>query len=136
MFSSDKTLDFTQSAVQAYIAVDYNQAVNYAILERVLVVPAGTGVLLVAEVPAEGEAYIIPFAENQDAPVIEGNLFVAVPQETTVAPSDPTNASANYVLSQGGANSFAAVTGEGVLELIQSLQNTINESAIRRPNII
>ncbi|MBO7119718.1 MAG: InlB B-repeat-containing protein [Bacteroidaceae bacterium] len=114
MFSSDKDLDFTDSPVKAYIAVDYIEAVNYAMLEPVTVVPAGTGVMLVAEVPAQGEPYMIPFFADEETPAVEGNLFVAVLEAAVIAPSDPTNTSANYVLNPDEANAFSAVTGDGV----------------------
>lgn len=97
MFSSDKSLDFTDSAVKAYVATGYNSRLNIALLEQVDVVPAGTGVLLIAE----AGTYTVPFCEVQDVPVPETNLFVAVLTESgenwTVYPS--TDTSYNYVFN-------------------------------------
>ena len=98
MFSSDKSLDFTDSPVKAYVAVDYVATLDYAILEEVKVVPAGTGVLLIAEA---GE-YKVPFCGVQDVPAVETNLFTAVLTESgddlTVYPSTDTHY--NYVLAE------------------------------------
>ena len=109
LFSCPQALDFTDSEVKAYIATSFNAAINYAVLEQVEKVPVGTGVLLVA---AEGATYKIPYANFNEMPVYDNNLFVAAVEETTVYPSEDGGVF-NYVLGEG--NSFVPVaSAEGV----------------------
>ena len=110
LFSCDEALNLEGSELKAYIATDYNKALNYAILEQVYMVPVGTGVLLVAE---PGQTYRLPYHNFNEMPVYDNNLFVGVLKETTVFPSED-GGFYNYVLGEG--NSFVPVTSaEGVV---------------------
>ena len=119
LFSSPKNIDFTGSDVKAYVAVNYNKALNCAMLEPVTTVPAGTGVLLVAEV---GQTYMIPFADNEDATVIEVNLFKAMVEPAWISPEVPYETGEiyhNYVLNED-ANKFKPLTDNGIQGEAQS----------------
>ncbi len=95
-FCADHSLDFTNSDLKAYIATGYISSLNYVVLEEIKEVPAGTGVFLVGEA---GKEYMVPFAAFNDMPVVEGNLFVGVLQQTYVFPTDDAGNS-NYVFGE------------------------------------
>ena len=83
-FSCAKTLDFTNSDLKAYIVTSYIASINYAVLEEVQVVPAGTGVMLIGEV---GTTYKIPYVDAE-TPALQGNMLVGVVQAATIAVQD------------------------------------------------
>ena len=83
-FSCAKTLDFTNSDLKAYIVTSYVAPINYAVLEEVQVVPAGTGVMLIGEV---GTTYKVPYVDAE-TPALQGNMLVGVVQAATIAVQD------------------------------------------------
>ena len=83
-FSCAKTLDFTNSDLKAYIVTSYVAPINYAALEEVQVVPAGTGVMLIGEV---GTTYKIPYVDAE-TPALQGNMLVGVVQAATITVQD------------------------------------------------
>lgn len=61
-YSSNDDLNFTGSALNAYIAAGYNKEHNQVLLVRVYDVPAGTGIFLRGQA---GESYNIPKSTSQ-----------------------------------------------------------------------
>ena len=67
-FSSDNMLDFTNSSIQAYIAVADGSAIKF---QRVEKVPAGTGVLLCAKGGAKEDVSVVADATDD----VSGNVL-------------------------------------------------------------
>lgn len=110
MFSCDRALDFTDCDVKAYIATGFNNAINYALLEEIQVVPAGTGVMLIAEV---GETYKIPYAEEPTGSNLFVDFFVAALQGMALSPAGQDAATIDYVYD-AALNGFTPVPEEGI----------------------
>ena len=137
MFSCERALDFTDCDVKAYIATGFNNAINYALLEEIQVVPAGTGVMLIAEV---GETYKIPYAEVTTQTVVEGNLFVAALQGMTLSPAGQDVSTVDYVYD-AALNGFTPVPEEGIQlpaqsAYLQLLASEVISDAVIRVGIL
>ncbi len=109
MFSCSRALDFTDSDVKAYIATGYNSAINYALLEEIQVVPAGTGVMLIAEV---GQTYMIPYADETTESNAFVDYFVATIQGIALYPAGQDAATVDYIYN-ADSNGFIPVPAEG-----------------------
>ena len=109
MFSCSRALDFTDSDVKAYIATGYNSAINYALLEEIQVVPAGTGVMLIAEV---GQTYMIPYADETTESNAFVDYFVATIQGIPLYPAGQDAATVDYIYN-ADSNGFIPVPAEG-----------------------
>ena len=106
-FSSDKALDFTNSAVKAYIVTGFVEGTATITKEQVYVVPANTGLLLNAE---EG-TYGIPVATEEADDVSENKLNAVLGGNQTVV-SEGTGSDVNYVLSVKSGKVVFAWIGE------------------------
>lgn len=108
-FSSIVNLNFSGTGLLAYVAEEYNEDGGYLKLKEVTTVPAGTGVMVVAE---EAGTYTIPAATNVEYPA--SNLFVANIQKSTIAPTE--GGITNFILANGthGIN-FYTLSQEGTL---------------------
>ena len=110
-YSSEKSLDFTDlPQVRAYTATGYEKGSGTIWLTRVKKVPAGTGILIMAD----NDTYEVPTASMQ---CCYQDMFVSVVNGATIYPTE-SNYYTNYYLSNGTAGvGFYKVTKEEGVEL-------------------
>jgi hypothetical protein len=96
-FCSNANLDFTDSAIKAYVGTRVGDALTFS---QVTKVPARTGLLLVCD---GGTTANVPVVES--APAIEDNCLTGVTEKTTLTAND-------YILNvvNGGAGFYKAGT--------------------------
>ena len=110
-YSSEKSLDFTDlPQVRAYTATGYEKGSGTIWLTRVKKVPAGTGILIMAD----NDTYEVPTASMQ---CCYQDMFVSVVNGATIYPTE-SNYYTNYYLSNGTAGvGFYKVTKDEGVEL-------------------
>lgn len=109
-FCSPLDLDFSSvNGLKAYIASSFDPETGKMTMDRINVVPAGTGILLVGQ----ANSYEVPITTNQTASVGE-NLLKGVTIATEISPTDGIYT--NYILAAGSNGiSFYRLSTTGLL---------------------
>ena len=138
MFSCAKDLDFSNSELKAYVAVGYSKPINYVLLQEIDVVPAGTGVMLIAPQTGVVDTYKIPYTPAQTQLSVE-NLFKANLDLSWITPVEFTETDnrmlINYALSSQD-KTFAPLTGNGIELPAQSAYLQLYEDEVEQDQIV
>lgn len=105
---SDKDLDFSDAAINAYIATGYDYKTNIITLTRVKDVPANTPILVMGDPSGENPPYVIPFTTSKiyyPENFLKGNA-------TAKAPVDHSGKYSNMLLKNGKFSALSSAVAE------------------------